>query len=58
MLDFKDIAKEYLQGRINTLIKNEKISVTKQSAKTKSFNTNNQKCKKKQVQTNKRTLIF
>ena len=29
MLDFKDIAKEYLQGRINTLIKNEKISVTK-----------------------------
>ena len=27
--------------------------VTKQSMKAKSFNTNNQKCKKKQVQTNK-----
>ena len=26
--------------------------------KTKSLNTNNQKCKKKQVQTNKRTLIL
>ena len=53
MLNFKDIAKEYLQGRINTLIINEKASVTKQSTETKSFNTNNQKCKKKQVQMNK-----
>ena len=26
--------------------------------KTKTLNTNNQKCKKKQVQTNKRTLIL
>ena len=25
---------------------------------TRSFNTNNQKCQKKQVQTNKQTLIF
>ena len=33
-------------------------NVTKESTKTKSFNTNNQKWKKKQVQTNKRTLIF
>ena len=32
--------------------------VTKNIRKTKSLNTNNQKCKKKQVQTNKRTLIL
>ena len=32
--------------------------VTKNLRKTKSLNTNNQKCKKKQVQTNKRTLIL
>ena len=39
--------------------KAEKLDVvTKQFTKTKSFNTNNQKYKKKQVQTNKRTLIF
>ena len=30
----------------------------KQSTKTKRLNTNNQKCKKKRVQTNKQTMIF
>ena len=37
MLDFKDIAKVYLQGRINTLIKNEKISVNKTIYKNQKF---------------------